>query len=336
MATIPHDAAELAFLNRLPEDIEYTGEFGPELVLALPFFTWLSQAGLLRSRRIVTYKGMRVFYEDLDCREIVEKDGKREYIHPRKRPAFLPRKNEHSFDGHGRSNLHVWPDLRARFQKFPLLPDICVDGRPLLIVHNKYCNEWNRGPINFMSVELLRSIFQSLSPHFTIVYIRHGMKPVEGYVEDENQLMELDDRPLIEQSDNVWLFDDLYDEHKRRGGDQDLNTFKNVLYSRCHHFISSQGGGAHQIALYSGSLMTVLHRKGSEEKWAYSEGYYNFMARVPPILAVARNDQDILSALPLYVGTTVLDDRTYLAFGAAAILEQLSPKRMVPPPASET
>lgn len=313
------------WLAALPEDLEYVGEFGPELVLALPVLNWLSITGNLSDRRIVTYTGMRCFYDDLKCREIVEKKAKRQFVYPVARAFWLPAKNEHTFDDKQRKPVHIWPDLRAKFQKLPLTPNVTAAGKPLLIIHNKYCDEWQRGPINFLSIDLLDQIFNRLSKTFTIVYIRHGKSKKEGFAEDHNTLMDFDDHGLTDKYDDVHGFDDLYKKHIELGGTQDINTFKNVLYSRCYHFMSSQGGGAHQIALYSGSVLSVMHRMGKEELWAYDEGYYGFMATIPPIRAICRDEQDMLRSVDLFADSQVVDRRVLVARSAFETVEYLSP-----------
>ncbi len=164
-----------------------------------------------------------------------------------------------------------------------MMPDIARPDRPILVIHNKHCDEWCSGPVNFLPIPLLRAIFETLSSRYTIVYIRHGLvKGGNGYVDDHNMSLDFEDGALLQEYDDVIDFADLYRQHLDLGGNQDLNTFKSVLYSRCHHFISSQGGGAHQIALFSGSMLAILHRRGRESEWAYAKGYYSFMADIPP------------------------------------------------------
>jgi hypothetical protein len=130
---------------------------------------------------------------------------------------------------------------------------------------------------------------------------------------------------LLDEHPDVLCFDDLYAAHRAQGGEQSMNAFKNVLYSRCHRFISSQGGGTYQMALYPGSLLVILHRRGSEEQWAYGKGYFTFMTNVPPHLAIGRTQDDLLRALPLFVGSTVVDDRVFPGPGGEKLLAELSP-----------
>jgi hypothetical protein len=314
-------------IANLPSTLEFVGEFGSELVLFLPFLTWLSREGLLKKRRIVTYRGMRCFYEDLDCAELVEKRGLRRYVPPQDRPYWLPVKNEHDFDGRQPSPRHLFPDLRARFRAMKLGVEIGSPTRPLLIIHNKHTNEWGEGPINHINIPTLDKIFSVLKHEFTIVYIRHGMAPLDaGFNEDHLETLPgFDDRGLLKRHPDILTFDELFAEHRAVTGDHDLNRFKMMLLARCHRFISCQGGGAHQMALLNGSLFVVLHRRGLEEHWAYFPGYYSFLAPSPPLLSVCRNDDELIGALPLFAGSFIANDRCLPGPGAAPILDSLSP-----------
>lgn len=178
-------------IENLPDVIDYTGEFGTEIVLYLPFLTWLSQEGHLRNRYVKIYRGMRSFYSHLECKGLIEKDETRVYVgKPHRR--MLPVVNEETFDGKfNRHAMHVYPDLRSIFQKFNLHVKCLQQGKPLLIIHNKYNIEWNfRCPVNHITVETLREIVRINIPHFKIVYIRHGMRANKGgYSEDHNAII---------------------------------------------------------------------------------------------------------------------------------------------------
>jgi hypothetical protein len=277
---------------------------------------------------------MRCFYDDLDCLGIIEKTADREYVRPYWRSRWLPVRDEHTFDNAGRPVFHIYPHLRKKFRKFPLMPAIDVAKKPLLVIHNKHNDEWiTGGSVNHIPLATLETLFETLSDRFTIVYIRHGMGVHDNdFSNDGNSVLPFDEKPVLKRYPHVILFDDLFEQHKRQGGLQDLNTFKNVLYSRCYHFISSQGGGAHHIALYSGSLLVLLHRRGSEEFWAYADGYYGFMADVPPILAVCRTYDELASSLSLFQETRIVDDRVLIDVSKATLLDQLSPRTMADRP----
>jgi hypothetical protein len=311
----------------LPETLDYVGEFGSELVLFTSFCNWLSREGLLRERRIRTYRGMRCFYDDLDCLEILEKDEARKWIRPHERAWWLPVKDEHTFDGKGRCAQHVYPDLRSKFRQLRLLPDLTESGKPLAIVYNKHTYEWRGRPLNTISLDSLARAFAALVPDFTVVYVRHGMTPsVPGFSADHNASLPLADREVLREYPAVRSFDQLYFTHRALGGTNDVNTFKNVLYSRCYHFISVQGGGSHHIALFSGSLLSILHRKGAEADWAYDRGYYRFMAPVPPVIAVSATEDGLLATLALFSKPAVSGGRVVLPADHDA-----SPARSAPP-----
>ena len=314
-------------LDHLPDTLEYVGEFGSELILFLPFVTWLARAGLLKDRRIVTYGGMRCFYEHLGCAGLIEKPGRRTYVPPHERPDWLPVRNEHDFDTRQASPRHMRPDLRPRFRAMNLHREIGSPARPLLIIHNKHNNEWGKGPVNHIPIDTLETIFRVLKSDFTIVYIRHGMGPAEGgFVEDHlGTVPGFDDHALLRRHPEVLGFDDLFADYRAATGDDDLNRFKAMLLARCHRFISSQGGGAYQMSLFDGALFVVLHREGQEEHWEYFPGHFAFMARVPALLAVCRNDDDLIRAIPLFSGSFMADDRCLPAPGVAPILAALSP-----------
>lgn len=239
---------------------------------------------------------------------------------PAQRPLRLPVRDEHSFDGQGRCPFHFPPDLRAKFANRPDRPGF-VFGKPILVIHNEYNTEWAAGPL-----EVLDSPFHALKASVTIVYIRHGIAATQpGYVEDHNRFQQFDDRAVLERRLDVICFDTLFSVYCNSGGTTDINTFKNMLYRSCHHFITTQGGGAYQIAMFSGSVMIILHRRGNEEDWAYGHGHFGFMAAVPPVRVVCRDTAGLLEALPLLHHTKITGDRVLLDPENAPLLEKFSP-----------
>ncbi len=50
-------ASPFPLTAELPETLEFTGEFGAEVNSFVPFIHWLSQAGLMRGRRIPHLRG---------------------------------------------------------------------------------------------------------------------------------------------------------------------------------------------------------------------------------------------------------------------------------------
>lgn len=318
----------LSRVRFLPSTLEYTGEFGFELVLFLPFVTWLSQVGLLANRKIKTYRGMTSFYQDLGHAGLIEKDIEREFVRPRERLPYLPIKDEHAFKASRRSAFMTFPDLRQAFQNDPLTAEFELEiaRKPLVIVHNKYTNEWREGPVNHISTDTLSAMFSELTPHFTVVYIRHGIAgSSDTYVGDHNDILAFDDRKVLEAHPQVHLFDDLFRDWMAVSATADINRFKNILCSRCHRFITTQGGGAHHLAYFSGSLMIVLHRRGDEELGAYTDGFYSFISNPAPLLACCRTEEELMSAVPVILGSKTIGGRIVVEPTQSDVLERLSP-----------
>lgn len=314
-------------LQDLPETLAWRGEFGAELVLFLPFMAWLDAAGMLTGRRISTYRGMRCFYEGLGCAEIIERDEQRLPLQ-RKMPGWMPAVDEHDLV---RNPYHLHPDLRARFREVPLTPDPAADGAPLLVVHNKYTRDRFGEPVNFLDEATLDALFTRLKGSFRVVYIRHGKGPLPpGYSQDRNDILPLGDDAVLRAHPEVLDFDALHAAHVAAGGTLDVNRWKNALYARCHRFVTVQGGGAHHIACFKGSLMVILHRSGQELRHAYSDaGYYGFLANPAPMRAVCIRPADLLAAVQMFTGSAVVQDRLQLDPRRARLLARFAPDRFV-------
>jgi hypothetical protein len=313
-------------VGELPDVLEYTGEFGAELVLFLPFCEWLSSQGFLSNRSIRTYAGMKCYYGRLNCKALVEKDEERRYIPPDKRPKWMPIRDEHKFDIRISKRFLRYPDLRARFSTYRLPKQIALSKKPILIIHNKYNLEWDLGPVNHIPLESLDHLFGKLTPKYTIVYIRHSADPGPGYSKDHNIPLPFGDRQILQRYPTVLNFEDLY---RTEGTSYDLNTFKNAIYSRCYHYITSQGGGAHHIAFFSGSLMAIFHRAGHEAKWAYNRGYYSFMAVPPPLRLICTNRDDLSDAIPAFEDSNIARGGVHVDGRVRHVLARLSPARFV-------
>lgn len=312
-------------LTWLPKTLEYRGEFGLELLVFLPFIRWLSERGLLRQRTVVTYKGMRPFYRDLVCQKYIERDERREFVPPGDRPSYLPVSDEFALKGPSR--FHSYPDLRTMFSSLPLRRwlEVAIQSKPLLIIHNKYTNEWDRGPINYISTDAIDDIIHQCKDAFTIIYIRHGAQKLpEDYTEDQNDILTYNDLKVIARHPEVLLFDDLFLDHQDEFPNSTLNEFKNILCSKCYRFISSQGGGAHHLAYFSGSILSILHREGLEENGAYQNGFYTFLSTPPPLLLCCIDSEELVLSSRVVVDTDVLGGAISIRPEAVPLARSLS------------
>lgn len=309
-----------------PELLDYVGEFGTELVLFIPFVNYLVRTGQLGSRVVRTYRGMRPFYEALGVREVEEKDTLREFVRPEHRPAWLPRRNEHDFDGRGPSSRLMYPDMRSLFAVYPLPSSLIArnQDKPLLVIHNKYNKEWDARPFNHLPIRSLRNAFETLPARFTVVYIRHGKSaPPPTFSDDHNAPREFSDEKLLRQYPDVVDFDKLYEE-QRGSGLENVNAFKASLYAHSNFFITSQGGGSQQIAQYSRSLICIMHRKGHEAKWPYHPGYFTFMADPAPELLLCADYSDLSKAVEALSGASLINGHPVLSKTGAALAKSLT------------
>jgi hypothetical protein len=250
---------------------------------------------------------MRCFYDDLPCAGIEERDDLRAYVEPGSR-KWMPARDEHTLT---RNPFLLHPDLRAKFARLPLTVPGLGEPQRLLIIHNKYNLEWGGKPVNFLDCPTLDRLFGQFKQEFKIVYIRHGSRALpRGYSTDANDFAAFPDAEVLAAHPEVLNFEDLLAAHQAEGGTMDVNTFKNVLYSRCHRFISVQGGGSHHIACFKGSLLVLLHKRGAEADLAYTDdGYYSFVADPAPMLAVCRSTDEVIAASVLFNGSRIADGR---------------------------
>ena len=124
--------------------LQYEGEFGPEIVTFLPFIFNLHIRGMLRNRIVSTYSGMEVYYYFLNPRELKLSSNSR---------FFLPQAERWWTN----SNEHHRP--RTTGENYPIFDrQQKLSKRPLLFIQNKYCVEWDREPINYLSLEIKKFI----------------------------------------------------------------------------------------------------------------------------------------------------------------------------------
>ncbi len=313
-------------LYRLPGILEFTGEFGTELALFLPFCEWLSAQGLLRDHSLRIYAGMECFYEHMAARSFLKKSEERRYVAADKRPPWLPANNEHEFDTWITKRFFRYPDLRSRFSRHRMPGEVAQSTKPLLIIHNKYNIEWGREPVNYIPLDVLDRLLGRLKTAYTIVYIRHGPDSCPGFSQDHNTPLPFGDAEVLARHRTVLSFDDLYRRSLLRGQARDINTFKNALYSRCHYFISSQGGGACHTAFFSGSLIAVLHKEGSESRWAYASGSYGLAADPPVIRAICGDENALENLTPVFFNSRLVGGKVRIDGAGQELLRKLRPK----------
>ena len=288
--------------ENLPEELRFEGEFGAEINSFLPFVHWLWHTGELGARRIVTYRGMAPFYPFLAAEQIICSPEPRRYIAPADRPIWLPTRDDHAPRSPA---FELFPNYRALYRN-----DLFASEKPLLILHNKFCTEWDGPPINFLPPDLIAETLATLSEHFHIIYSRPGIAPPGAdYSADHQPDHHLADREILAAFPEVQILEDLAAELSQV---YTYNQLKLMLYARTHFHITVQGGNAHLAALFGGSLILIYHRAGHETRHSYQHGHFAYAATPAPTLLIAQNPEQFSEALASFPSARLIGDRVHL------------------------
>ena len=65
--------------ENLPNQLEFSGEFGSEIALFIPFLRFLDRYDCLLDRKIITYSGMEIFIKPLSCQFLILNMKKEHY-----------------------------------------------------------------------------------------------------------------------------------------------------------------------------------------------------------------------------------------------------------------
>ncbi len=302
----------------LPRVLGFEGEFGAEINSFVPFIHWLHHAELMRGRRIETYAGMRPFYFFLHPDQIEETRQARRFVHPERRPAWMPTRDDHASV---RSAFELFPDYRAHYQG-----GLFRGGRELLIVHNKFTPEWDRPPVNFLPLDLLADIFAALSERFQIVYLRPGLRGTPpGYSRDHQPDLAYGDFELLGRSPSVEVFDDIAEA---LSGTMPYNEAKLRLYAEARFYITVQGGNAHLLSMFSGGLTAIYHRAGQELRHSYAHGHFSYAATPSPCWLICQNRNQLARCIPLLRDAEMIDGYPQVSPGHRTLLRELSPARL--------
>lgn len=236
-------------------------EFGVELAVYIPYYYYLWCEGLWFNNVVSTSKGMKPFYFFLPDHCISEVARPRCWKSPQNR--FVPTSNRCGFQFSMDARWWRPPPYRQFYQENNLLE--FTTEKPLLIIHNKHNEEWDRDPINFFNLETLSSLIERLVSKYQIVYIRPCSHRISdpGYSWDHNK-----DVPY--NLDFEWL--DAHPEYHVQTLESiqssslascGYNHVKLCLFAKCENYISVQGGGTVLMPFFA-KRMLILHKKGNE------------------------------------------------------------------------
>ncbi len=206
---------------------------------------------------------------------------------PQAEPDYWPTRNDHLST---RTAFEMFPDYRSRYRN-----SVFVADKPLLVVHNKFTDEWGLGPVNFFSPAMLEVIFERLQDRFTIVYTRPGIKLEQrGYSRDHQPDQRLEDMAVLTRYRSVLLFEDFVSVMAH---EKSYNELKLMLYANTYFHLTVQGGNAHMTSLFGGSLVGILHRLGREIEHSYRQGHFQYASNIAPLYLIARSDEMFRQAI---------------------------------------
>lgn len=254
------------------KDMDFSGEFGQELLFVLPFAYWHYKNGTLRSTKSAKYtKELYFFSPDHDeVYDIRTTEGNYNFEMPR----IL-----YSQDYQMSKWLPV--PLKAQYKN-----DIYTYDKPLLVIANRYNMEWDGPPVSFIDVPSLDFIISKLKNDYTIVYNRPRPENITNDNSDTYDLNEFD--WLQREHPEVILMEDLFKENRAKA--RNFNHLQLMVYANTNHFISVHGGTA-TLASYFGGTNLIVSKKGPEH-------FFNCFHDLFPQLSnaqiwVARTDDEI-------------------------------------------
>ena len=128
--------------ENLPNQLEFTGEFGSEIGLFIPFLRFLDRYDCLLDRKIITYSGMEIFYKASNLPIPDIKYEKRKFLYSHELMPWLPIWNIHSYNNGIKSIFHDFPNYRNYFESIDFdVNSFFKDERPLIIIFNKVVEE---------------------------------------------------------------------------------------------------------------------------------------------------------------------------------------------------
>ena len=232
--------------------INYNGEFGYELQLVLPYAYYLYKNNKL-SKTISSKNTSSLYYFS---KNHVEKYTERNYVIPR-----VPNKTPHVY--HLNYSKWIPPPLKEMYKN-----DFYVFDKKICIIHNKFNEEWNGQPVNFIDIDTLEKLFNILSDKYYIIYLRP-----KNIIKDNSKIYSLKGEKKLIAKYNIKTGDDLYNETKDKFNVKDFNHFQLLIHSNSSNFISVQGGNC-VLASYFGGINIIYAKLGREMENNSYDGHY--------------------------------------------------------------
>lgn len=236
----------------------FFGEFGVELYGYIPWI-YATRHTQRCNLKTIGALGSRYLYFFSSNHTIVD---------VKRNPKPLPIGNAMGWTIHVSENTTDWsrwrsPPWRLFFKsEHKLLP---VNGKPLLLIFNKFSREWKGNPVNFIPLETLSEIIEDARHRFQIVYIRMEIKQLQDH---QDSIPFKDKTMLMQKFPDVYIFDDLFLDTANSTDLDMYNLFLFGLAAQCKYFLSVQGGTSIIASLFGGENIIFI-KKGNEMAHGY-------------------------------------------------------------------
>lgn len=241
------------------KQIEFSGEFAPDLTFVLPFAYWHFQNGTLLSTEGSKYTKELYFFSENHTEVFDTRTPEANYNFETPRVLY-----SHNY------NMSKWKKvpLKEHYKN-----DIYIYDKPILIIANRFNMEWNGPPISFLSIEILDYIINLLKHKYTIIYNRPRPQNITN---DNSDIYDLEEFEWLENTHpDVILMEKLFLENK--GNARNFNHLQLMIYANSERFISTHGGTA-ALASYFGGINLILSKQGPEHHFRCYEKLYTKLA----------------------------------------------------------
>ena len=228
-------------------------EFGYELQLVIPYAYYLHENNLLNKTTSCSMT-KELYYFSKNHEEKFEK----RVFHTPNVPNNTPHVKDFNYTS------YTPPPYKCIYKN-----DYFVYDKPLLIIHNKFNEEWGGPPVNFIDKETLSEIFNLCNDKYTIIYLRPQSNNI---VTDNSSIYDLHESELLILH-NVIDGNKLYEKTKEKYNINNFNHFQLLIHSNCNNFISVQGGNC-VLASYFGGTNIIYAKKGQELSCDSYNGHY--------------------------------------------------------------
>jgi len=260
------------------KEIRFYGEFQQELLFAIPYAYWHFKNGTLASTTSSYYTNELYFFSP---------NHKEQFRNRRWLGNFV--KDIPNAPHNHKLNNSKW--MRVPYKDI-FKNDHFLFDKPALVIANRYNKEWNSDPISYLSIDILRFLFDKLLPKYKIIYNRPDSNNI---VEDNSEILNLDEKDWIRDSfPDVVIMDDLFQDY--RSLVNNYNHFQLMVYSNCSRFISVHGGTA-ALASYFGGKNVIFSKLGHEHY--FDEFQHTFTKLSGARIVVCRNEDQLKESIIL-------------------------------------